>query len=65
MNRPGVRGLASVLFIAFYVTTSVDDKAVPIAFQGSWLGSISDGKQVAKISKAEISAQLPPTPPSP
>lgn len=51
--------------IAAAVTASVDDTAVPVAFQGSWLGSISDGNLVAKISKAEISAKLPEVPPVP
>lgn len=50
--------------IAAAVTTTVDDKAVPVSFQGSWLGSITDGVQVAKISKAELTAQAS-TPPSP
>ncbi len=51
--------------IAAAVSTSVDNTAVPTAFQGSWLGSISDGNLVAKISKAELSAQLPVIPPPP
>jgi hypothetical protein len=51
--------------IAAAVTTTVDNTAVPTSFQGSWLGSISDGFQVAKISKAQLSAQAPVIPPSP
>jgi len=50
---------------AAVVATSVDNKAVPTEFHGTWLGSISDGNQVAKISKAELSAELPVISPSP
>jgi hypothetical protein len=51
--------------IAAAVSTSVDNTAVPTSFQGSWLGSISDGNLVAKISKAELSATTPVMPPPP
>lgn len=54
-----------LMSIAAAVTTSVDDAAAPTSFQGTWLGSISDGNLVAKISKAELSAQLPAAPPPP
>lgn len=50
---------------AAVVATSVDNKAVPTSFHGTWLGSISDGNLVAKISKAELSAELPVISPSP
>ncbi len=55
-------GRLGVINIGAVVTTSVDNRAVPTSFQGSWLGGISDGEQVAKISKAELSAQLPLNP---
>jgi hypothetical protein len=47
------------------VGTAVDDKAIPTSFHGTWLGNISDGTLVAKISKAELNAQLPVISPSP
>lgn len=50
---------------AAVVATSVDNKAIPTSFHGTWLGSISDGTLVAKISKAELSAALPVISPSP
>lgn len=58
-------GSLGTINVAAAVSTSVDNTAVPTSFQGSWLGSISDGNLVAKISKAELSAQLPVIPPPP
>lgn len=60
LDASGSAGNVGLINIAAAVTTSVNEKAVPISFQGSWLGSVSDGTQVAKISKAEISARLTP-----
>lgn len=65
LEASATSGDVGLINIAAAVTTAVDDKAVPVSFQGSWLGSISNGMQVAKISKAEISAKKPPDMPSP
>ena len=58
-------GDVGLINIAAAVTTNVDNTAVPTSFHGSWLGSISNGYQVAKISKAELSAEAPAIPPAP
>ena len=58
-------GKLGLLNLAAVVTTAVDNTAIPTSFQGSWLGNISDGDLVAKISKAELSGVQPVTMPAP
>jgi hypothetical protein len=43
----------------------VDDRAAPLSFQGSWLGSLTDGQIVAKIDKAPVKGEPPPAEPPP
>ncbi|HMY20215.1 MAG TPA: hypothetical protein PKA58_28000, partial [Polyangium sp.] len=61
----GITGNFGLVNIAAVATTQVDQQAVPTSFQGTWLGSITDGNVVAKISKAELKAELPAVPPPP
>ncbi len=61
----GITGNFGRINIAAVAATKVDQTAVPVSFQGTWLGSITDDNHVAKISKAELKAELPPVPPPP
>lgn len=61
----GITGNFGLVNIAAVAATQVDHQAVPTSFQGTWLGSITDGNVVAKISKAELNAELPAVPPPP
>jgi len=48
---------------------TVDDVAVPVSLQGSWLGSVTDGVIVAPLEKSAVTGTLPaltePAPPEP
>ncbi|MDI1443915.1 hypothetical protein [Polyangium sp. 6x1] len=73
-----IEGKIGLLQIFAAAGTTVDDVAVPVSLEGSWLGSVTDGVIVAPLGKAPITGVLPglgeempaepppdPAPPSP
>ena len=63
LDASALSGSIGTVDITAVVTATVDYAAVPVSFQGVWIGSISDGNVEAKISSGEISAKLPLPPP--
>jgi hypothetical protein len=65
LDGSALQGKIGIIDITAAGMATVDDVAVPATFQGSWLGSVTDGEIVAKIEKAEMTAEPPPPPDPP
>ena len=54
-----IEGKIGLIQIFAAAGATVDDIAVPVSLQGSWLGSVTDGVIVAPVEKAPITGVLP------
>ncbi|MRG93546.1 hypothetical protein [Polyangium spumosum] len=57
-----IQGKIGLVQIFAAAGAKVDDIAVPVSLQGSWVGSVTDGALVASIEKSPVTGALPALP---